>query len=221
MLIPEGLKVNQLVEIEVGEDPNNKNSYRSRVEGMGDEGIYLAIPIENGSLISIHPGEVIRVNYQVKRDVNQVQIFSFIASVKSRQREPLPLMLIGYPETVTRIQRRNYLRVPVKLKVKLYQEMAPENQWDGETVDLSGGGCLIRTKIPSEVGDEVRVSFAIPKGPNYDIGSTVVRVEAKDEVGKPCYMVAVRFDNITERERDQIIRFLFEKQRESLKRRLI
>jgi len=218
-LIPEDLKTNQLVEVAII-NHQEPTLYKTRVEGITKDQIYIGIPIVNGALLPVYQGEKVQVSYQVKKEYNQVITYSFTSLVHSREKSPVPVMVLGLPDKVHKAQRRNYLRIPVEL---LCNWRIPEDDTfhKGIVIDLSGGGCLLKTQQELSEGSKIQLELTLPDKPTLVLNAQAVRVLNRDDKSNIVYHIGLEFENIRENHRDVIVKYLFDLQRESIKKRRI
>lgn len=111
-------------------------------------------------------------------------------------------------------QRREHVRVSASLPVeaKLAGSAAP---LQCQSIDLSGGGVLLRGIEHKSTGDRLAFSLSIGEGvPEISGTGTIVRCD-------PGGGRAVSFDSITETDQERLIHFLFQRQREARHRGLI
>lgn len=218
-LVPEDLKVNQLVEVIVLSH-QEQGSYRTRVEGIIRDGIHIGIPIVNGYLLPVYPGDEVQVSYQVKKEYNQLLTYSFTSRIRGRERSPVPVMVIDLPDKVHKAQRRNFLRIPVNL---LCHWSLPEEEADhpATIVDLSGGGCLLKTNYPVEEDLIIKLKFTLPERPELLLNSKVIRIVAHEDKTPVNYYYGVEFIQIRENHRDMIVKYLFDIQRKNITKRRI
>jgi PilZ domain len=109
-------------------------------------------------------------------------------------------------------QRREFVRVPA------VQNVALAGAWDGigttqihsHALDISGGGMLLSGADELETGSLVR--FTLKLGAETDEIAGWARVVRADEQGRR----ALVFEQIVEDDRQRLIHFVFERQREAL-----
>lgn len=215
----EKLKVNQRVEIKILKS-YYVGSYSSRVEGVEHDRVILAAPIKNGRVIPLQKGQLITVSY-----FGKTASFSFTTAVIEFREGKVPIVIIAQPQQIVRIQRRNYLRleacVPVVFRVVDDQEHNSRPAiYHTETVDISGGGALIRSKVRLSPEDYLEIELTIPRKGVINILGRVARVE-KINGSCPIYLVGIDFLVIDETERDTIIQYVFEQQRELRRKGLL
>jgi hypothetical protein len=119
-------------------------------------------------------------------------------------------------EAVARIpdrQRRTAVRVPVTLPYTFSAVIADRDWGEGQTVDLSAGGALVRDIEAGLPGDPLRGRLWLPAlDEPVRAHLRVLRVTAEGHR-------AVRVDAIDPRDRDRVTKFLAERQREMLRAR--
>jgi hypothetical protein len=107
------------------------------------------------------------------------------------------------------MQRRSFVRVHTPQAVTLATGEAPdgedpEGEWRLHTIDLSGGGMLLAGADALEPGQTVRFTMALGDGQAPVEGDArVVRIREDGKRG-------VVFEQIDERDRQRLIRFVFE-----------
>jgi c-di-GMP-binding flagellar brake protein YcgR len=205
------LKVNQPVEIELPEV--GKVRYRSRVEGIFSNKITLAAPLQQGQIVDLSPGTKVKVSY-----ADQLAVYSFISRVISLNRPSPPTVTLGEPYDFQRTQRRNFVRVEANLSIVFAQ--VDENYepvggtCSGTTVDLSGGGLMFICNVELKCGDILDTTVYISDKDSAKALGRVVRFVENRPKAKQKYSVGLEFTVIEESERDKIIKFIFNRQRE-------
>jgi len=131
-----------------------------------------------------------------------------------------PLYRLSYPEDYKRIQLRAHVRAKAALDFRY--AIWPEEDWPqrppmpqkrGVTVDISGGGLQMMLKEPVEVDDLLYIELFLPCGNKrmpLRVAGRVRRVIPRDIDGERMYEVGLAFKNITPRQEDQIVAFVFQ-----------
>lgn len=172
--------------------------------------------------ITQHSGTELEVLmlYEIQRPLNNVQLSQIVLEIddgESRTRLCGSATRAGDTlrfEEVRVAQRREHVRVSASLPVeaKLAGSAAP---LQCQSIDLSGGGVLLRGIEHKSTGDRLAFSISIGEGvPEISGTGTIVRCDAGG--GR-----AVSFDSITETDQERLIHFLFQRQREARHRGLI
>jgi c-di-GMP-binding flagellar brake protein YcgR len=165
-------------------------------------------------LVSGAPHESPGVGVPVEVVVVQPRgMVGFSGVVTRREMGLLPGFWVGECHSFRRTQRRQYVRhamqVPVRYGILVPGEDGAKLDLGSKTVDISGGGLslLVPEELPTatELGLELGLA---PERPLYATGR-VIRCWNRPPTGWIC---AVQFDSIEERERDRLIRAIFQDQ---------
>ena len=214
-----GLEIRQLVEVEITED-ENPVIYRTRVENITNSCIVLGAPMEQGRLVPLPPGTKIRVSYY-----DDKATYSFDSAVIDRNMGTLLQISIDRPISIRRTQRRNFVRINTKLPVSytIISDELPEAAYSqqGITLDVSGGGIRFQTSLFLPEGTVLELKIDVQGlGQILALGK-VVRTISSGGKDANSYLIGVQFMIIGEKERDKIIRHIFDKQRELRQRGLL
>lgn len=214
------LKVNQLVNVEI-EYNGEKLILSSRIEGISDTAIHLATPIRKGVPLIIPVGSEIIVLVRLPYGS-----FGFNSQVLERQTRPVPVIVVKKPEQFFSIaQKRTYVRLPVNLPLRFKIADEKDNSvHEGLTIDISAGGLLfttITTTAPVSDGNNLQIELYLGESEVLCSPAKVMRVFKDEEDGPRINRVAVEFIDISEVQRDRIFKFIFEKQREWLRKGLM
>jgi len=189
--------------------------YKTRIEDVGDRILSLGAPFERGVVVSLREGTKVKLTYWDK-----TAAYSFEGKVLRRIAVPVPMFVVELPNSVTKVQRRSFVRVPALYPVTFYS-VTKEGLSDlhqATMIDLSGGGMCFLTEDRVESKALLYIHLTLPNG---DL-QTPVRVCWVNKVeDSKRYMVAVEFQDLLERERDRIIICVFEIQRAMRKKGLV
>ncbi|MBZ4645881.1 MAG: hypothetical protein PWR27_28 [Petroclostridium sp.] len=192
-----------------------KPTYVSQLEEVLDSGdIVIAAPIHEGKIIYLSVGSKIKINF-----FDSKRLFSFMGEVTARaKRENIVMLKIAVRSKLTRIQRREYFRfewaLPVKLRV--LGPAGAENKItanpfvDALTKDISGGGLGLLTNEHYQINDIVELELDL-EGKKICTYGKVVRSVIYEHDNKK-YDTGIIFKEIKMRDRDAIIKFIFDKQ---------
>lgn len=190
----------------------NDGYYKSNIENVDDNDIYISIPIKDGQYIPLRRGEQVEVIYYYNND-----IYKFYTVVRDRKVDQIPLILLAHPKEVFKIQRRKFVRVPIVCNIE-YSKL--ENQSNAKLlkammIDLSGGGMRIKLNEEISLGNKIVAYIPVSKE-QLILKGEVVRIE-KDEDRKR-NLCGVNFLELDERNREKLIRFIFQIMREQMKK---
>lgn len=203
------LKVGDKIEIEllrVGKYLKNKTIV-SQVMDIKENHLMISSPIKQGMSYLLHEGQKINVIFYRE----EKGVFSFTAEVIKRLDLRLPMYIIQPQTTANKIQRRSYFRLKVLTKV-LLRNLNESNAIECFTKDISGGGLRITSKKKFEENQKVECVIFLGNDNTITVTSEIVRV-IKDPT-KNEYEISLRYEDITDNARNQIISFVFKKQRE-------
>ena len=152
-------------------------------------------------------------------------VYRFTAGLRGSSRLPQRLWFLERPATVSRIQMRRYVRVPISLPLAVRLPGDHGSLHDAEEValvDISGGGlCFARAE---EVMLAAQIAIDIPQLPQYGRLAAVARVKRCTPVETPTgrvYHVGVSLEkSLTAREQERLIQSVFTLQRSYLRRGL-
>ena len=121
----------------------SEESHKGTLVGM-DRGYYLicSIPQLRGSWIRVH-----RENHVVVRYLHKGVVYGFKCTLLSLIEEPVPLMLLSYPEEIETVALRKHDRIACLIPASVQVEGQP---CKGAIVDLSLGGCSFACPLPPE-----------------------------------------------------------------------
>lgn len=211
------LKINQLIEVET--DYNGQRVvFSSRIEGIEEESMLIAAPIRHGVPLLLSSGAEIAVQFRARDSM-----YGFNTVVVGRSLRPIPVWMIKKPvELVRMAQKRHSVRLAINLPVQFsFLEGNDDSVYQGLTVDISAGGLLFSTSQSLKAGERLKVELSLSDQMKISSVARVVRIFHKDEGTQHRYGVAVEFEDITETQRDKIFKFVFDKQREWIRKGLL
>lgn len=122
------------------------------------------------------------------------------------------------PDRIRRVQRREHLRVAmtVPMDYQLVQNAAFGRIKQGVLQDLSGGGCLLRLEEEVAPGTIIRVHLSLEEYGLMEITGRVVRATPAEKRHGGRWHIGIEFYPIGERDRDRLVKFVFNKHREEV-----
>ncbi|WP_409346583.1 flagellar brake protein [Paenibacillus sp. MBLB4367] len=208
-------KVNQLLYLQVNsiDEDEAQQELKSRIAEVSDSYITMEVPInvQSGRLKRLYAGDELSVYFLSDGGVKNY----FTTTVLGFREEIIRLVLIRTPEpeAITKVQRRSFLRVPADLEIAI--KFSDQLQFVAGTEDVGGGGVsfICDGNIPVESNMQAScwllVQYKNGKLDHLPFKGEVVRV-IQMETGKQ--LVMLRFSEISDRDRQQIIRYCFERQ---------
>lgn len=197
-------------------------TYRSKVIDRTDEEIIIDYPVDESKYIQlpITTNSTIEIEYIAKGSV-----FKFTTSVLRLIEEPITAFVIEIPkeEAITKIQRREYVRINTDVNVAVHSRNDTFRPFITVTRDISGGGAAIIVPDDIHVPDgEILEAYLVLKSKYSDfeyIKSTAEAIRTMVYNGVRSTSLKFHFDD--EKERQKVIKFCFEIQREKLQRQII
>lgn len=206
----EGLSIEIIVS-----DGEYEGRYRTRIEEVGVKIISIGVPVSQGVFIPLREGTILEVIF-----CDDVSAYTFSSVIINRIATPLPNFIIEFPSNITKIQRRQYVRLPLvtPLEYQVLENNGLSKCKKGYVIDLSGGGILFKTKdvVPENTIIIIRTVIGDEK---IELPATVIRSIKEEENNE--YSLSAEFHEISENTRDKIIRYIFDVQRERRKKGLI
>ncbi|MEF9952024.1 MAG: PilZ domain-containing protein [Clostridium sp.] len=223
MKATERLKTNERVEFSI-----DNEIYKSTVQDIiSNKSIAISIPVLGSKSYLPIIGEKIDFFILIGSDFHKYKGIVSNRIVDGNLR----LIIVDDLSTEGKVQRREYFRIPVSLDIE-YLPISNEIAENGvskkvldllsdrfitaKSIDLSAGGIKIFTAEKVEEGTHVIVKVAISSSDTISIISKVVRME-KDP-GTKTYKLGCRFLALDKNDTEKIVKFIFEKSRELMKR---
>ena len=189
-------------------------------EALSEYEAYIAAPIVEGVIYAVRPGWRITVYMQ-----DENTLYRFFARVLERKTaDGRAVMKILRISEIDEAQRRRYYRfrcsLPVKYRVLENIDTDLEKEFKkGVTADLSGVGMCLHLNEEVNISSIIECELEIGDMDLVLIGHIVRRLRRSLVDAVPAvfeYEVGILFSDITERDRDLIIKFIFEEQRRQL-----
>jgi c-di-GMP-binding flagellar brake protein YcgR len=191
-----------------------RGKYRTRIEEVGKRILSIGVPVAEGQFIPLREGTELEIFF-----ADNISAYSFSSIIIKRIAFPIPTFIIEFPQRIIKVQRRKFVRVEVirPLIYRILGETGLSEERQGFMNDLSGGGLLFKSeeKIPLKTVLLLKLMIGTNE---MEILGTVIRSLKEDN---DCYLVSVEFDEISEKTRDIIIKYIFDIQREMRKKGLV
>lgn len=207
--------VNDLLYIQVAsaEGKNKEKEYKSRIADVEDDTLLIEVPIESGSgrMKRLRMGDELSVYFLTDQGVKNY----FNTYVLGFADDIVQLVRIRRPEleTITKVQRRHFLRVVAKLDIAV--KLKDDTRFVALTEDVGGGGVSLLTEgnYGLSEGDELYcwllLSYKNGTIDHVPFQAEIVRTK-KLETGRIKAML--KFVSISDMERQKLIRYCFERQ---------
>ena len=194
-----------------------EGKYRTRIEEVGERLLSVGAPFEHGEVVPLREGTKVKLIFW-----DEMSAYSFETKIMQRIAVPIPILVLELPDSVSKVQRRNFVRVTALYPVT-FQTVTREglsDSYKGTMLDLSGGGMRFLTEERVDNRSLLYVQLALPNG-DLQTPVRVCRVEKTEDSKPQRYCVSIEFHEISDRDRDRIIRCVFDLQRAMRKKGLI
>ena len=208
-------RVTQKMEvIEYSSETQERHIFFSRVEDVGQNSIFISPPYRKGIYLPLYIGRTINA-----RVVSEQCAYLFEASLLGSHSDQLPLWEISLPTNIRRIQMRDHVRLDTVLDLTL--ELTGE-AYEGKTIatltkDISAGGLQAVVPEPLAPDIKVKVTLSLAPGITAEAEGEIIRVMLPDSP-RDVFAAAIKFTQIDEKTRSQIIKYIFKKQTERRKK---
>lgn len=116
---------------------------------------------------------------------------------------------------MTNTQKRNFVRLDVMCPIEYYKlddDVLEPQIFKATSSDLSGGGMRFHSKEIIELDTELEMKLNLPSHDQVSVCGKVVRCFPMDTV--PGYSIGVEFILLDKKDREKVIKFIFDRQRE-------
>ncbi len=204
-------QVNELLQVNFI-DGESAQGYSSRVEDLDGAKICIAWPTENGLRVSVRAGEEVFLSF-----TREDAAYGLRAKVEKTTAEPVPVVVVEPVGSVTRTQRREFVRVRTSIPVELIGVPDPSQETKvvllikTRTLDLSGGGFAVHHKDAVPAGTIFETRFSLPGTPEeFHLHSKLVRCDRQEDAQRNrIYRLGLMFLDMPESTRSRIVRFVF------------
>jgi c-di-GMP-binding flagellar brake protein YcgR len=180
--------------------------HASKVLKVGRQSFWVEPPKRKNTPLAMASGSEIRISVPSGQGV-----FLFTSRVLGETTEPYPSVELEYPREITRMERRAYPRLPIRLETYYAEIHAGTGGLifaRSLALDLSGGGIRLETQRPCPQETLVRVKFHIPVGDQEEevvvtgrIARTIPTEGGRNQVG-------VEFLDITPHQQKSLVEFI-------------
>jgi len=216
MTVEKWIKINQ--SIKVSRDEKVLDWYDSNIQDVQKGKFYITIPYQKASPLILAKGDRVIVNI-----ILQGARVEFNSTLLGRHVDNIPLYALSWPDSYNRVQDRKFVRLPVIIDI-FYAEVPQEGESPqyikSSAQDISGGGVRMLVNKMYEAGTVLLLKFHLPIGDKSQEIAVSGRVVRSCETGARAASVAVEFTNVTNRQQDIIVRYIFNKLAKSRKQSL-
>jgi c-di-GMP-binding flagellar brake protein YcgR len=174
----------------------------ARVRGVTDAATELSFPEGGNDPIAVLAGGHVSIQYTNRRGVCRIDGVGHQATVPG-------LLRVDHKGKVQLIQRREFVRVDAMVRVT-YEPIGPSG-WVAETTtrNVSAGGFMISGREGLRIGEVMSFTLELD-GDRKDAGDLTAlgRVVRETSSG-----LGIKIENVDERERERLVRWVFARER--------
>lgn len=209
------LNIGDMITLEPSINPNGEK-YKCRVVEIMENKLYIDYPLNNktGKTVFLLNGTQLKAFVTA----DSTSAYFFDTAVLGRVKQNIPMIVLSFPsmDSMYKIQRREYVRVETPVDVAIHSLNGEFQPFVSITRDISAGGAAII--LPSSKtliqGVDILTHFVLPTlTEDYlyvTFKSNVIRiVEGKNGEKN---RASIRFVDISESDRQLLIKFCFERQ---------
>lgn len=238
MMTPQEVRIGTRLEFEMLDKNNERvgNTFVSQLlEHQEDGSIVISAPITESRVVFVPIGITVRLTF-----VHQLHgLLGFKAVIRSKEYRGNVAVLTAEPEgDLEKIQRREHFRLDVIVDALIWpdeEDPGPgtENKTEAEntqdktaeaapvkayTKNLSGSGACLISDINFPKGSFVKVELDLSNDITFRARCVVLRSQQVEVRRSKSYELGVRFVEISKKDQDHLIRYIFEQQRLILKK---
>lgn len=201
------LEINASVELSIDLGMETKQ-YPSRIEDIQGQNICVAMPTERLIPIIVPRGS--RIGIWV---TGETALYCLPTTVAEIRHNPIPIMLLEPCDSWLRLQRRYAYRLQKLMPVN--KALLLREHGDSELVralirNLSAGGAFLEVVAPVAPRQRLRLGFTLVGQPTYiEATGEILWVEAPERRRRQPYQAGVRFIDLSQRDADEIVRYIF------------
>ena len=212
-------------------DDDSTTEYISQILDFSDDGIICAMPIYEGHIVPLQNGKRFEGYFY-----SDNKIYKASCSVRSRgKQDNLHVVEIGLESKPVKVQRREYFRltcsIPATIRCVTVIDESKDSFKDSDfskeeikctIVDISGGGIKAYSKQMLEKGSVVLLNFTLEFNNGNKEKSIIGKVvdSFKNTNDESVFDNRFQFIDVSKSDRDEIVKYIFEQQRNILKKEL-
>lgn len=211
MLLQDHFKIGDKVKLGIHLNKHDMTFFETKILDISEDTkeLFLYDVNSKNKTINIDEGEIISI---VKEQGALVFLFNTI--LLERNSENLNSIVVRIPSEIERMQRREFYRLPIAVKIAL-RKTEDKKIALGETLDLSGNGLSVDLDSDLEINDEVILD--LPLTEDIHISDVYGKVTRKGKGELLPFRYGIEFNNIEENKRERIVSYIFQIQRMRIK----
>ncbi|MDX8046102.1 flagellar brake domain-containing protein [Gracilibacillus sp. S3-1-1] len=190
--------------------------YKSKVVDAKDGRIYIDYPANDG-LTSFTMGTVFQVHF-----IEMNSVYSFPTEVIGKTKlNNVPVLILSFQlDNLTKIQRREFVRVKAFLDVSIQSVEEKFDPFTTVTYDISGGGLgvLLDNNFSISQGELLDIMLVLPVDKKLEYIHTIGEAVRIDESTEEKNLLSVKFNEIDQKDQQFIVQYCYTKQLEERRR---
>lgn len=201
------------------------DEYKSKILEFNGRTLFIDFPtnVSNGKTTIMADGTQLKATY-INNESSSVYMFD--TEILGKVNQPIQMMQILYPdkEEHIKIQRREYVRIETKIDAAIRSDIHGFVPFITVTEDISAGGASIILPQSIDLKPQSVISIIVviqlKSGCTHYVKTPCRVVRTINQAGK-VRTASLQFIDISENDRQNIIRFVFEKQLEQRKKGIV
>lgn len=184
--------------------------YHSRIEEKDDQTLTIACPSNGAGTIPLKPGTAVSIGF-----AGEDAFYSFETAVLAVRDSYQPVIVVGKPAVIYRVQRRKHARMPARIPVEM--ALVEKNSLSDvprigpayrvHTQDIGAGGFKIITEERFQTGATVKIqASSIPGLPEFSGTGKITRAIKLPSNGHEDWEYGVQFTKVDDDQRHTLAR---------------
>ncbi len=196
-------------------DPDLKGTYKSTIFDLDytNNLIRIGMPSYQGRFIPVPNGTRLYVKMM---DRSSMFVFQSVSINYEKDKDGFLVAYIAMPEEVRKIQRRQFVRVPMVRRGEFYR-VRDDKTYPFVSRDISAGGILIISNTRLDLGELIEIHFI----PDDTITLNQVKSIVKrfgPQIDLKHWSYGIQFQELTRSTEDELVRFIFRLEQEIRKK---
>ncbi|MGP4107417.1 flagellar brake protein [Virgibacillus sp. L01] len=216
------MKIGTLLNLELKQKQKDKiEKYRCKIVDKNEDYLFIDYPIDikTNKTAFLHKGTHLSAEYVG----NDQSVYKFQTEIVAKVKLNVPTLAINFPDkdNIKRIQRREYVRIETAIDIAFHSS---NDSFTTVTSDISGGGMSIivpnGNKMKEKEEANVWIVLQMHSG-EFQYVTALVEVIRIKESETAANIASLKIIQVTKADRQSIVRYCFEKQREARKKELL
>lgn len=196
-------------------DPELKGTYKSTIFDLdfANNLIRIGMPSYQGRFIPVPNGTRLYVKMM---DRSSMFVFQSVSINYEKDKDGFLVAYIAMPEEVRKIQRRQFVRVPMVRRGEFHR-VRDDKTYPFVSRDISAGGMLIISNSRLDLGEMIKIHFI----PDDTITLNQVKSIVKrygPQIDLKHWSYGIQFQELTRNTEDELVRFIFRLEQEIRKK---